>query len=692
MSRRLSRLWTACVFTVSVAVLSAVSVGTAKAQDFEGFWRTLEQAVKAGNFQQVRKLVQTDNTAGERAFFQACDHYVTLSVQGKIEDAKAKQNVMQNLGNAFFILNENSDFTQYAQYLQRLNLIKKEQWSNAYGLYVDFATAYFAVEAVKDPPAELVQKALDIAEAPAAAFEDLGDYYLQGNTLMFTGVLYARIDDFKQAKRSLEVAKAVFGTFDSDRSIALVDERLNQIGQIEKQREAAEEAANEKEDDKGVAEAGETPFETLETSYRADKKGLGFLQHPYTLDEYLLWNRMLLQGDEPKNFNDEYERSAGRFSEYYTTSFGRGPSSDSLLYSYSLVQEDGKPTIDLNDDGRVQKNERLKMSSSPKVFEFDDLTAKSGGTFNYAVELVDIGQETWFGQKNSTFANEGDKAIGFRRSCHLEADWNGKKVLLVDDNSNGTYGDVGADVIYVKNDTPSFFGKTMRLGGELVEVRVPDVTGRELKVRPYEGETGFIKTTWKAGKVDPEYLYVRGVEDPVKNAIFRLDIKNPVEVPVGKYRFYLGLMLSGKKRNIIYCEIRRGKTKDLVVKAGETASIELGAPFQYQFAVKKEDDNYLLRGRDLELYGTSGEIYTRFYGEVILPKYQLKKQGGGMIDKGSMRLVEYEDRVNDFDSVWFPKDIPIEGRKAGKDAKFSGKFTANSKLLGAIKSEFVDAK
>ena len=99
-----------------------------------------------------------------------------------------------------------------------------------------------------------------------------------------------------------------------------------------------------------------------------------------------------------------------------------------------------------------------------------------------------------------------------------------------------------------------------------------------------------------------------------------------------------------------------------------------------------------LRGRDLSLYGKSGELYTRFYGEIILPKYQLKRQGGGTVAKGSMRLVEFEDRVNDFESVWFPKDVIIEGKKVGKNAKFAGKFTASSKLLGSIKSDFVDAK
>ena len=675
-----------------VTALFAAGSSAALAQGFEGYFQTLEQAVKAGNFQQVRKLVQTDNTAGERAFFQACDHYVTLSIQGDIEGAKAKEKVMQNLGNAFFILNENSDFTQYTQFLSRLNLLKKEQWSDAYGLYVDFATAYFTAEAEKEPSAEVVQAALDISEAPASALEDLGDYYLQGNTLMFTGVLYSRVDDFAKAKRSLELAKAVFGTFDSERSIALVDERLNQIGQIEKHREAEEHREVERENDKGVVQQGERPFATFKTQYRMAKKGLDPLLHPYAVDEYLMWNRMLLQGTEPKNFTDEYERSVGRFSEYYTQSFNEGPSTNSLLYPFNFVQDDGKVTFDQNDDGRVQKNERLKLASSPKVFEFKELPAKSGGQFNYAVELVDIGQETWFGQKNSTFANEGDKAVAFRRACHLEGDWNGKKVILVDDNSNGAYGDVGADVLYVKGEEPSFFGKIMRLGGELVEARIPDLLGNEFKIRTYEGEVGSVETKWKAGKEQPQYLFIRGVDGDVRDAIFRLDLRNPVEVPVGKYRFYLGFIAKGSGRSQITCEIRRGKSSDFVVKAGETHTMELGSPFQYQFKVKSEGDDYMLRGRDLELYGKSGELYTRFYGEVILPKYQLKKQGGGTVAKGSMRLVEYEDRVNDFDSVWFPKDVLIEGKKVGKNAKFSGKFTASSKLLGSIKSDFVDAK
>ena len=103
------------------------------------------------------------------------------------------------------------------------------------------------------------------------------------------------------------------------------------------------------------------------------------------------------------------------------------------------------------------------------------------------------------------------------------------------------------------------------------------------------------------------------------------------------------------------------------------------------------EDAYLIRGRDLELYGASGELYTRFFGQVILPKLQVKRQGGGMVAKGSMRLVEFEDRLRDFWSVWFPKDFEIDKSKAGRNAKFSAKFTASSKLLGSIKSDYVDA-
>ncbi len=671
-------------------VICALLAGSASAQDFDGFWKTLMLATKAGNFQQIRKMVEQDQTNAERAFFQAADHYVTLGLQGNIEEEKLRQDIMQNLGNAFYILNENGDYTKYTQFLTRLNLMKKEQWSESYGKYVDFMIAYYGVDSQKKGvPPEQIQEAVALADEPLAAFEDVGDYYLQGIAYRSKGVLHARLEDYDESTRAFKLAKACFSTFGSDKSVNDIDQRLNQVAVAEKTREAAEEADRGRADDAGEPVAGEAEWTTVEMDYRADKRGLGEGVHPYTVDEFLLWNRTVVVGTEPRNFGDNFEKNVGRFSAYYTETFNRSATQTSLIYPFSFALEDNKITLDFNDDGRVQRDERLKVGSRPTFVELEGLTAKSGGTFDYAVEMVDIGPETWFSQANTEFANPGSKAIAYRRSCHFEGEWDGKKLMLVDDNSNANYSDIGADTLYVQGEEPAFFGKIMRINGKLVEVRIPKPTGEEVKIRAFEGETGLVEVEWD-GKVDPHCLFIRDLDG--KNAVLRLDLRDPVEVPVGKYEFYFGWIKDGKSRNQTLAEIRAGRSGSFDVKAGETYTLSLGAPFEYAFSVTAAPEAYFIRGRDLELYGASGELYTRFYGQTILPKVQIKRQGGGMVGKESMRLIEYNDRVNDPESVWFPKDLEIDKRKAGADAKLEAKFTASSKLLGSIKTDWVKSK
>ena len=114
--------------------------------------------------------------------------------------------------------------------------------------------------------------------------------------------------------------------------------------------------------------------------------------------------------------------------------------------------------------------------------------------------------------------------------------------------------------------------------------------------------------------------------------------------------------------------------------------------YTYEFKVDQTPEEYVLRGKDLTLRGASGEEYARMYGDTILPKVIIKRQNGPVVAKESMRRVEYEDRLRDPDLVWYPKDLPLEKRRGSETVKYSARFTATSKLLGSIQTDFVDAK
>jgi len=675
---------------VALGVLLAWSHAAA-AQDLEEFWKQINTAVETNNFQSVKKLLELNPTHGEACFWRAVDHYVTFEIQGKIDESRQPRAVMEQIGNAVYMLDNNRDFSKYAQYIVRLNLMQKDQWNKAFGKYYEFMQAFFQADAPKEPVQEDVEKALALYEEPFLQMEGLGDFYLQGSLLKCAGVLYAKLGDADKSKKSFDLAKACFNTIDSQKQVQEIDGFLAKLEQVRRAAEAEEERRLKDLEEKGIAQEGETPWTKVELTYRVDSKGLPETAHPYTVDEYLLWYRMIVPETDPVNFYESFENLSTAWTSYYKDVFGRWPSQSSLLYSLMFVQEKGKLTLDLNDDGKVQPNERLKLTSKPKVQEFTDLKTKDGETFDYAMEMVDIGKETWFGQPNSSFANPGSKAIGYRRACHKEGTYNGKKLIVIDDNSNGCYADVGGDSLHLEGEPPVFLGKLMRLGDEICQVRVQDAIGSGVNIRPWKGEMGSVAVTWK-GKVDPNYLFIRGADDEILDAIFLLDLKDPVQVPAGKYRFYFGTIRSGKGRTVVSVEIREGRMKKFEVKPNETTTLQLGDPFTMAFKVTEEPEQYVIRGRDLEYFGASGELYTRFFGEIPLPKFNLKKDKGGIFEKGSMRLVELEDRYNDANCVWFPKDFPIDKNKAGKDAKLAARFTVDSKLLGDIKTDFIDAQ
>jgi hypothetical protein len=228
----------------------------------------------------------------------------------------------------------------------------------------------------------------------------------------------------------------------------------------------------------------------------------------------------------------------------------------------------------------------------------------------------------------------------------------------------------------------------MRIGGEIREVRVPDALGREVKLRPWTGPTGRIRVRW-SGPVEPEYLHVRGTSVGILNAIFPLGVDETVEVPAGEYELYWGQIRRGRGRRVESVEIRRGESEPIAVESDGTAELRLGAPFRIEYEIDETPEAYWIRGRSLRVLGAAGELYTRFFEDVPLGEAVVRIRGGGIVESGRLRRVEYQDRLKDANAVWYPKDLEIDKRKAGTDAEFEASFRLEADLLGRIRTDFL---
>jgi hypothetical protein len=678
--RRTLRCPAIAAAAVLVALVAGVASAPASARQKEGYWESVTEAVKANDAKKLRKLIQDSPQDAEDCLWRAASDFITAELSSGPEAAKENLELLRSLANAVYAARDELDWSKYVEFLSGLDSVKQDEWNRGrdeWGTFYEVAN-----KALVSKKPEDVDAAFEKADAPTKSFQAVGDNYMLGWVTDMVGNLHYTKGDFAKAEEQFKTAVTFMQNAAAKKGESLVKAHLAEAQRsLNVSKSKADKDAKAGEKGKG-GEENESGWTQVKLTYKLDDKPVA-TPNPLTTEEYVLWSEAVVTKAAPADFADVSATQQETFSGYYQQSTQHSLRKDSPLAKTQLLLEKGKVYFDKNDNGKCEPDEKLSASTKPTPEEFD-LPLGEGKTCKYATSLVALGKEKFF-NFDTTYGGKDTVVLHFQRACHMEGDFNGKKIQLYDDTNNATYDDYGADSMVIGNGAPQFLSRVFTMDGKFYVLKPANSLGNDIRIKEWEGETGSVAFKWK-GAVPPKYVYIRGMEGEGLNAFFDLDPKNPTKVPTGNYTFFFGLIKEGQGRRADTIEIRQGKSKTFTVKANETVTLELGAPFEYDFRATPVKDKVTLKGRDLKIYGKSGELYTRLYPDFPIPAIEVKKDKGGLVGTDKMRPLEQADYNKDANGAWFPKDFEFDPK--GQKGKFLFKLTADFKLLGKITSEF----
>lgn len=219
--------------------------------------------------------------------------------------------------------------------------------------------------------------------------------------------------------------------------------------------------------------------------------------------------------------------------------------------------------------------------------------------------------------------------------------------------------------------------------------------GSTLSATPCQIRTGFLKLDVKG--IKPSFVIVQGSE-AYKNSFFDLASAKgrAVEVPIGVYTLYYGIVRKGKKRQALKAVMLPGSAASYPVSEGVTVDVKLGAPFGFDFNTEVSGGEVTVMGQSVVITGRGGEHYARPYGCVPKPLVSVRKAGSKRGSKGEKMpmLISQDDIYNakqdpkkGFKAAWFPYDLtlPLKGGMTEVEVQLVDK---KNKLFGKIVSEW----
>ncbi len=198
----------------------------------------------------------------------------------------------------------------------------------------------------------------------------------------------------------------------------------------------------------------------------------------------------------------------------------------------------------------------------------------------------------------------------------------GTRVRLIDQNNNGTFGDVGVDALIVgTSKVATYHSEAINIGGELFTIAVAE-DGTQLACKLYDGSTGklHLACTTK-GKVMA--AVVRSADQKFSFDMARA--KEGMAVPVGAYKLMTGQLGLGASR----VTMTTGKSKAITVGPDQTRQVCWGGPVRAEFAYQRGGGKVKLSPDQVWLYGAAGELYTGWVPLGASPKFTITEDETG---------------------------------------------------------------
>ncbi|MCA8978758.1 MAG: hypothetical protein H6831_12555 [Planctomycetes bacterium] len=354
--------------------------------------------------------------------------------------------------------------------------------------------------------------------------------------------------------------------------------------------------------------------------------------------------------------------------------------------------------IDIDGDGNGDQKLPITGNQEPVAFKIDNGQRDWG-----MIATIGLQQEQYQGIEVNLAPADNQLTIYIHPAASVVGALEGEQIRVLDDNLDGIYGSAPRSWSYVGMSKEHFCpdmdaivvgkGKRARpwselqeIGGKWYRMQV-DENGTSLTATPVDVKTGTLKYKYAGGK--PEWIVVQGT-DELANCYFEVTSKG-IEVPAGKYRLFYGDLRKGKKQQVTKALIIPGRTtKTVSLQEGKVETLELGAPYGFDFQTSLDGETLTLTGQSVVVVGSAGERYERVWNCVPRPEVSWRKTGTKKGSKGEETdVVMSSDQLDKlgWESGWFPRDL-VMTLKGSHDAVEVQLFEKKNKLFGKITSDW----
>lgn len=416
-------------------------------------------------------------------------------------------------------------------------------------------------------------------------------------------------------------------------------------------------------------EAGSSPV-TLTLDDDKGEKGVGAVVLPgfASPEQYLLWPQsVVITGDpDPDPFDTLRAVQLKPFGQTM------------------LVQRDGsKFKFDTDGDGKYDLT--TAPSSTPQRFE---LPGPGGKGFYPLMLSVPADKEDIFGVATNYAPQKESARLRFAAGGALQVEALGSPWKIYDTNLTGVYGDAAVknwddgltayevtqphtwwdtDAVLVgRNKLALPWSTALPVGEDFYRAEIGGADGRTLTLQKLALETGLLKLDM-ATAVAPTYLVLCGT-GPLEGAFFNVvpaKKGGTVKLPAGSYTIAGGRIESGKKTSTKMVRVYQGTSGPIEVKAGETTTLALGAPYKLKVATSTEEGAGVILGTSIRIFGRGGEEYALLFDDPLQPEVEVHGKGNRKIVKGDQMakagVEEWQANETKKDNaLWFPKNYVFE--------------------------------
>lgn len=341
-------------------------------------------------------------------------------------------------------------------------------------------------------------------------------------------------------------------------------------------------------------------------------------------------------------------------------------------------------------------------------FEAFTIELGSGDTKRPWALMTEIGRQEDFyqNQQMNLLSTDNNFQVYYIPAGAMATEIAGEEVLLYDDNLDGAYGSMPLRWQYqgLAPGSPQPEVDSIRIGGAKRAVPFSEIVdlgrgagwhrltvenkGTKITAQQLELKTGEVRVRSKG--LDPDFLIIKGTTDGLENAFFDVGGGGSVDVPAGTYELYYGMVSKGRGMQRMKAVVLPGPdSPKYVVAEGERVDIELGKPYKYLFQYDAGADEVTVKGDTVQIVGSGGEVYDRFYLCVPRPEISLReagaRRGGSGVD---MKPVVSNQGIADhgWARMWKPLDGVLPNRFDEVEVQMTER---KNPLFGKVESDWL---